>query len=841
MRQPALAIALLVALAAAPGARAQGGPPNSPLSPGPLSPGTPPPPRKPAPTAPPAPEAADAPLAAEPAPEPASSGPVIAAIKVEGNRRVEPDAIRAAMTSKVGQVLSKPRITADLRTLFVLGYFSDIQVDSASAGEGKVDLTVKVVEKPAIRDVRLSGNDELSNDDLKELIDIKSSQILDADALRRNAKKLQDKYVEKGFYLAEVAPRVDPQPDNTVSVVFVINEHAKVQVKAITFVGNERVKGEELRGVMETQEGNFLSFLNSAGTYREEVFQRDLSLIQFAYYDRGFINVRVGKPQVAISPDKKYLFLTVPITEGEPFNVGKIDYSGDILTTKEALAKKVKTAPGALFNRTQLQQDITALNDIYLDQGYCYVNITPLTQVDNERKIVDLTFDAQKGPKCRIERIDIVGNHKTRDRVIRRELRVYESELFSGSGMKASKQRVTALGYFETVEVSQKKGSHEDTVIVEVTVKEKPTGTFQVGFGFSSVESFIFTATVQQNNLLGWGQTASLSAQISSLRSLVQLSYLDPYFLDTNVIFSFDYFRIDADYYGFVRRSNGGDINFGYHLTQDLLGYVAYGLEKVNVDPSGSGLGTGAGVSASNPYSAFSSDTLLANRYRSGLNSTVRLTLTYDRRDNRLFPTSGVYGSGTVEYGPKQLGGTFNFTRYSANARFYQPLLLGIVFKTNANLGYIEGIQGSQLPISELYYVGGINSVRGYYLRTITPTERVGTTSSPDSSLTHNPEFPVGGDKQLVFNFELEFPIVEKIGIRGVIFYDMGNAFAPNENFFQDKHDQVKTPLGLFHSAGVGVRWFSPIGPLRFEWGFPLNKRPTDQSVDFEFTIGNFF
>jgi outer membrane protein insertion porin family len=808
MRSTSSLLVVLLALAASVAARAEGGA-----------------------TAPPPPGSVGSPDAGAPEPGEPRSGPVVQEIKVEGNRRVEADAVRAAMVTKVGHVLEPAKATDDIKALFKLGYFSDVVID-AEPSAGGVTLTVKVTEKPAIKEVKISGNDELSNDDLKDLIDVKASSILDPDALRRNAKKIQDKYIEKGFYLAEVTPKVNPLPDNLVSVVFQIQEHAKVQVKAITFVGNERVSSEDLRSVMETQEGNVLSFITSSGTYREEVFQRDLSLVQFAYYDRGFINVRVGKPQVAITPDKRYLYLTIPITEGEQFNVGKIDFSGDILTTKEDLFKKLRTKTDTVFNRSQLQADIASLNDLYLDQGYAYVNISPLTSVDNERKIVDLTFDVQKGQKTYIERVEIVGNHKTRDRVIRRELRVYEGELFSGTGMKQSKARVTALGFFENVEVTQKKGSADDKVVVQVEVKEKATGTFQVGFGFSSVESFIFTATIQQNNFLGWGQTASVAAQVSSLRSLVQVSYLDPYFLDTNWIFSFDYYRIDADYYGFLRRSNGGDINFGYHLTPDLLLYLAYALEKVDVEPSSTTI-----PGLNNVYAVqFNSNILLANRFRSGWNSTVRLTLTYDKRDNRLFPTAGYYLSGTSEFGPKHLGGTFNFARYTGNGRVYVPLILGAVFKVNGNIGYIQPLQGAQLPISELYYVGGINSVRGYYLRTITPTVRVGSGGTPDSVLT---PFPVGGDKQVTFNFELEFPIVEKIGIRGVLFYDAGNAFAADENFFQDKREQL--PLSLFHSVGFGVRWFSPIGPLRFEWGIPLTKRPIDQSVDFEFTIGNFF
>lgn len=759
-------------------------------------------------------------------------------VKVEGQRRVEADAIRAALINKPGAAYDRLKVTDDIRGLFKLGYFQDVVIEADQVALRRINLTIRVVEKPAIREVKLVGNDELSNDDLKDLVEVKSAQILDREALRKSARKLTDKYVEKGFYLAEVTPEVLPQPDNLVDVHFQIRENAKVQVKAITFVGNGQVSSEELRGVMETQEGNVLSFFTNAGTYREEVFQRDLSILQFAYYDRGFINVRVGKPQVAITPDKRGIFLTVPITEGEPFDLGKIDVTGDLVLPKEKLLARVKSAPAARFNRSQLQADISAINDAYLDEGYAYVNVVPLTDVDADKKIVDLTFEIQKGPRTHIERIDIVGNTKTRDKVIRRELRVYEGELFSGTGMKVSKQRITALGFFENVEVTQKKGTREDTVIIEVAIKEKATGTFQVGFGFSSIESFILTANVQQNNFLGWGQTVSASVQWSSLRSMIQASYFDPYFLDTNWIFATDFSRIDADYYGFLRRSTGGSLTFGYHLLPDLLGYAAYSFEKVNVEPSQfTGTGTASYASA---YANFGTDLLLANRFRSGINSTVKLTLTYDRRDNRLFATSGHYESATVEFGPSQLQGTYNFIRYTGNVRLYYPLIFGAVIKTNLNAGWIQPIQGTQLPISELYYVGGINSVRGYTLRSITPTERVGISGVPDSSLTHNPEFPVGGDKQWTMNLELEFPIVEKIGIRGVLFYDNGNVWAPNENFFQDKRNEL--PLSLYHSVGAGIRWFSPIGPLRFELGIPLTRRlGFDQPTDFQFTIGQFF
>jgi outer membrane protein insertion porin family len=584
------------------------------------------------------------------------------------------------------------------------------------------------------------------------------------------------------------------------------------------------VPPSKLKDVMLTKEGGFLSFVTGEGTYREEVFQRDLAVIQATYYDEGFINVRVDKPTVSLSADKRYIYVTIKVVEGERYDIGKIDFAGDLVVPKEDLAKLMSSTTGQHFSRTQLGQDIQSITDVYYDRGYAYANINPVTAINAETKTVDLTFDVQKGPQVTIERIDVIGNTKTRDKVIRRELRVYEGELYSGTGVRRSKERVTALGFFETVEVTQRPGTQPDTIIVQVEVKEKATGTFQVGLGFSNVENFIFTAQVSQNNFLGWGQSVSASAQISSLRSLVQLSFFDPYFLDTNFLLSADFFRVDAQYVDFTRRSTGGSVSLGYQLVEDLLVNVGYSQEHVSVEAA-PGFG---GV-------------LLANRFLSGVTSSVRLSVTYDKRNNRLFPSKGFIHYGSVEYAPSFLGigsSPFLFTRYTAYSRLYFPLPLGAVFKTNATIGYIQQLDANRpLPVSEFFYLGGINSVRGYLLRSISPTLLAPRSGAPDAPID---QLNVGGNKQLILNLELEFPVFEKAGIRGVVFYDAGNAYAQNESFFQDSSGG-KRPLGLFHSVGFGFRWFSPVGPLRFEWGIPITPRPEDQPILFEFTIGNFF
>lgn len=759
-------------------------------------------------------------------------------VRVEGNRRVEPEAIKRALHTKEGRLFDPAKTADDLRALWALDYFSDVQLLLQRLPRGGVVYVVRVEERPAVREVRLQGNEELSRDDLKDAIDLKPHAILDLDDVRRNVKKIQEKYVEKGYFLAEVSHEIVPVPETfEADVVLVIREHSKVMVKEINFVGVTQVRADELKGVMATREGGHLSFLTGEGTYREELFQRDLAALQAAYYDRGFINMKVEKPWVSISADKRFIYITLKVEEGEPYAIGKLDFSGDLVEERPKLFAKMSSREGELFNRSKLSRDILSLTDLYYDAGYAYANITPVTQVHADARTIDLTFDVQKGQQVSIERIDIVGNSKTRDRVIRREMRVYEGELFSGTGMRRSRERVTALGFFESVEVSHKPGSDNSKVVVQVEVKEKATGTFQVGLGFSNVENFIFTAQISQNNFLGWGWSVAASAQLSSLRSFAQLSFYDPYFLDTNYIFSADFFKMQADYFGFIRDSTGGDLNLGYHIFEDVMFNVTYNREYVSVEP---GRDFDAGVQLAGQFT---------EPGKPNVTSSIRASLTWDERDNRLFPSKGFMLFGSAEFAPelKFLGGNINFARYTAYARHYTnigdflPFLQGLVFKANATFGLIEELGKKEagevgLPISELYYVGGINSVRGYQLRTISPTRGVAASGDPVFGVG---QFHVGGFKQAIFNLELEFPIFEKVGIRGVLFYDAGNVYGKSARFFEDKENDL--PLGMFHSVGFGFRWFSPIGPLRFEWGIPLNRRQDDLPVLFEFTIGNFF
>jgi outer membrane protein insertion porin family len=774
-----------------------------------------------------------APLAA------AAADAVVKAVRVEGNRRVEADAIRASISQKPGSPYDPKAVARDVKAVMKLNLFADVIVEREGSEDAPV-LVYRVVELPTIEETRVSGNEALSKEELKDLVGVKAGGVLDRAAVQRDVKKLQEKYVEKGYFLAEVTSRIDEKPENQVDVIYQVNEHAKVQVKEVRFIGNAQVPADELTPVMQTRAGSLLSFITSMGTFQTEALERDVLALQATYLDKGYVTVKIGRPAVALSPDKRNLYVTIPVEEGERYRIGAVKFTGELLGQEERLRDIVKTHPGEWFSRATVGQDLFAAGDVFKDLGYAYANVTPLTDTDAAKRTVDLTFEVQPGLATTFERIEVVGNDKTRDKVIRRELRIYEGERFSGTGLRQSKQRVNALGFFETVEITTKRGSADDKVIATVEVKERPTGTFQIGAGFSSYENFILTGQISQQNFFGWGQTLSLQIQWSSVRQLGQIQFVEPYFLDTRWTFAFDVYMTEGIYTTFTRRSVGGSMTWGYELSglsawwpfakhlEDMRLFATYTNERVTVTTD-------------------SPSPTARERFNSGTTSSLRLSLQWDKRDNRIFPSNGFFLSGSAEAAPPFLapsalfGQRVNlFTRYGVDARYYHPLFWGIIARGKLTLGLIRDWDADhQVPISELFYVGGINSVRGYRYLSISPRQSVPAAAVPDTGLT---EIAVGGDKQAILNLELEFPLFKGVGVRGVVFGDLGNAFAPGA------YSDPAVSWSLYKSVGFGFRWFSPIGPLRFEWGFPLNRRKNpvtgaveDDAVDFQFTIGNFF
>jgi outer membrane protein insertion porin family len=777
---------------------------------------------------------------------PAMQGRPIERVQFRGNRKVEDDAIRVQLLSKPGTLFDAAKLREDIRAMWKMGFFADVSVEAEVNPSGGLTLTFAVKEKPSIRKVLVAGNQELGLEKINEVIDLELDTIVDIAKIKKNREKIADQYVQKGFYLATVDYELKPVNEAEVDVWFKVDEKAKVKIRDVQFIGNRSINDDELRLAIQTRRQDALSFLNDSGVYSEEAFQRDLLLVSAHYWDKGFANVKVGTPQLRLSRDKEYMYLSIPIDEGPVFKIGSVGFKGDLIGTPTDNLGKIRMRPGTTFSRSQIAEDREKLSAYYQDQGYAYANVSPLTKVDLPNRKISLTYEVARGKRAYFERINIRGNSKTRDKVIRREMKISEGDLFNNTNLEVSKRRVTALGYFENVTVSTKRGSSDEFVEVNVEVSERPTGTFQIGAGFSSVENFIAQAQISQNNLFGRGQTLSVQAQLSSLRQLFLLRFVEPWFLDTEWTFGFDLYNQSRGFGTFFRNSSGGQLTWGYPLSYEARAFLIYKLEDVDITTGSGGIANLGATSA--PIAA----TSVANLFRGGWTSSLRASLQWDSRNNRLFPSGGWYDTVFVEIASQYTGSQNKFLRWGGFIRHYRELWGPFVLHANAEIGVTTSTDPLGVPISERYLVGGIFDIRGYAPRSLGPLL---LTQPPGDVGQTLGQLPLGGNLQVIWNTEIEFPLFKKIGISGVVFYDMGNAYNLEDRYCSGlqrknaaisiKFDPCFRPLesltnGLRKSVGFGFRWFSPIGPLRFEWGIPLDAQPNEDPLVFEFTIGNF-
>ena len=784
----------------------------------------------------------------------AARGLPIIAIEVGGNRRVTREDIKTYLRERVGQSFDPEALSKDVRELWGSGFFDDIEVDLDRTDQG-VGLRFSVRERPSVSKVEFDDNDEIDDDDLKEAIEVKENTVLSYPAIQRSIQKIRDMYAEKGFFLAEAKSEIVPQKNNEVLIRFKVVEHNQVTVRRITFIGNTAVSSDELRAIMYTGASSLLSF-GSGGPFRQDAFERDIAVISALYYDRGFLSVSISTPRVMLTPDRNGIEVSITIDEGPRFKIrqlriyerGPDGREVEPLEGRKHLRGMVRAKSGDYFNRAELLEDLNAVRTLYHDAGYANVDANPETKLDPKTREVDVIVPVIRGPVVYFERIEIAGNTKTRDKVIRREMEIGESKKYSESLLERSKLRITALGYFERVDVSTSEGSAPDKIRVLFEVTERPTGTFQVGAGFSSIESFIATAQVQQANLFGNGQSLALNAQVSGLRQLVNIRFFEPYFLDSKVNFQVELFDQLRTYADFSQSSIGGSVTWGYPIIepelQASLTYTAT-LDQVSTQPATTFFGTSRAISL---YSSLP----LANLFNDGWTSSLRPALTFDTRDNRLFPTKGIYLRASSEVAPSFLGSENQFWRNRLTGRYFYPLGAGFVLKLNQEFGIITSPTADGVPIFARFFLGGIFDVRGFRFRTIGPRLPLTKITDPNSAIIANGAV-FGGNLQYYQNLELEFPIVEAVGIRGVFFTDAGNAWNLERVYCNTGGDGIPYDatnpcfdfpgdmLDLRTSWGFGIRWFSPLGPLRFEWGFPFVPLPYEEKSVFEFTIGNFF
>ncbi|MCO4768733.1 MAG: outer membrane protein assembly factor BamA [Deltaproteobacteria bacterium] len=772
----------------------------------------------------------------------------IGEIRVGGNEKVESEAILEIIRLRTGDILRKEAIAQSIRDTYRLRYFKDVRVEVEDGVDGPIVLIV-VAEKPSIRDVVINGNKKVTTEDIKEVMNLRPFSILSEAKVRSNARKVEDLYLEKGFFLAEVDTTITDEGSNEVTITFDIAENKKVLVKEVNLVGCENVKASYIKARLQTKPAGILPGLGQGGTYRRDTLDTDTEIIQYLYSSFGYVDAQVSKPEVFLSPDKRWVYVTMHVEEGEKYRVGTVDIEGDMIFPKEDLQKLLRTKTGEVYNRVQVAEDVQRVVDKYSAEGFAFANVIPLPRQDRERKVIDLVFDVAKGNEIHLEDVVITGNLSTWDKVIRREVPMVEGQLFRGNDIERTRRRLERLGYFEEVKITTPRGSDPDTLDLAIDVTEKPTGTFSLGAGFSTTESFVFTANISRANFLGLGYTMSLNANLSLGRNLVErgffngensqqqisFSIFDPYFLDTRWTASLSIFSVNRTYQ-VSEFSRGLNVSFGHYIgkNDDAQASLRYSLETVGL--------TSLRETQKRQYGG--------QLYRSGTKSSLTASLIWDKRDNRITPTKGFYLTGSAElaggFGTRAneetgeaakvvnlLGGDFRFLRLQANWRFFYPLGTPLlVFRWNLSVGYVKSLDGTLVPFTERYRSGGINSIRGFQPLSLGPQVRYLVNSDPVHS---SRSIPIGGTASLVNNLEIEFPIIPPAQVRGVVFFDSGNAFGGlygTEPF---------NPANIRLSAGFGVRWRSPMGPLRFEWGFPINRKPGEQGQVFEFTIGSFF
>lgn len=737
-------------------------------------------------------------------------------VVVTGNRRIESSAIMTAIKLKSGDTFFEEKIDEDIKSIFSLGFFTDVKAEKATSEKGII-ITYKVTEKPVIREIIFEGNKALSSDKLKEALVIKTNSIFSQKDMLASIAKIKKLYTDDGYSQAEIEPVKENISPYEIKLTLKINDGDKILIREIRFEGNKAFKASKLKGLMETKEKWWLSWLTSAGVYKEDLLKNDMLLVTEHYMNNGYINFKVAEPKVELSTDKKALIVSILLTEGDKFSTGQLDFKGDILGTKEELARRLKMKTGDVFSRGALRQEIFSLTDVYADKGYAFANVNPLTTMNIEKKIIDIVFDFEKGEKVYIDRINIAGNTKTRDKVIRREMRVAEGELYNGTGIKKSKQNMMNLGFFEEAVIATSKGTSDNKLNLDVNVKEKATGTFSIGGGYSSLDGFVAQGSIQQSNLFGLGLKSNASASLGGKSSSYSLGVTEPHFLDTNWSIGGDIYRSEREYADYTKRTTGADIKAGYQISDTLSTFMLYKYETSKIFDESFAL-----LESKRLYPEISTAT-------DSTTSAVIASISRNTTDYRLDPSSGMTNSLSVEFAG--LGGTNKYLRSIAQTAQFVPVGLGTVFMVRGTIGHIAEA-GATIPIDEKFYIGGISTVRGYAGRTVSPYLLIPQYNAVTGVKYNEDRAYIGGDTEFFLNAEYTFPLIKEAGVKGVLFYDIGNAADGVGDTFSD----------LLASYGFGIRWFSPIGPLRLEYGIPLNPRAgIDKNGKIEFSIGSFF
>ncbi|HVO65857.1 MAG TPA: outer membrane protein assembly factor BamA [Syntrophales bacterium] len=728
-----------------------------------------------------------------------ASGMRIAKIEFKGNRKIESSAINQVLKTAKGNLFSEADLSTDIKAIYKMGYFDDVAADIINTPDGKI-ITFIVKEKALISEIRIKGYKGVDKGDIENALTFKVKQILNPEKIATSIEKIKALYDSKGYYNAEIKYEVSKEGEKDVIVTFNIMENERLYIKTISFDGTRVFTDKELKNLMTTTEKGFFYLFTDSGILKRDQLKQDTNKIAQFYLNHGYINVQVGEP--VITHDRKGIYIKIPVVEGKQFKVGKVDITGDTLSVPRAeLLDKLKINKAEFYNRESIIKDMEYLSQVCNDDGYANADVAPRTVPQEKEQAVDVTYNIKKGNQVYINRITFTGNTKTRDKVLRRQLSINEGDLYNSSKLKQSYNNLNQLRYFEEVNFQTEKGPDETLTDVNIGVKEKPTGMFSIGGGYSATDHAIGTAQISQQNLFGRGQTLSLKASLGGVSSLYELSFIEPWLFDIPLWSKFDLWNSYRQYDSYNLYTTGFGMTFGYPLSflgKGVSGYIGYKFSSFNV--------TDVLDTASQ---------LIKDQAGKTTSSTLSASIRRDTTDDYIFPTKGSRNVAGVDFVGGPLLGDEKFIRYGVKSTWFFPLPLDTVFAVQGQGGYIQGSSDvKEVPIYERYYLGGLGSLRG--LRDVGPRDPV----TGD---------PLGGFTMLCFTAEFVFPIIKNAGIKGVIFYDTGNAW--DSGYHLDD---------LRQTAGLGVRWYSPIGPLRLEWGYVLDRKDFEPASRWEFTIGMF-
>ena len=735
-------------------------------------------------------------------------------IRVEGLQRVEPGTVFASMPVRVGDTYTDDKGAAAIRALFALGLFKDVRLET----QGDV-LLVVVEERPTVAGLEFIGLKEFDKDvlikALKE-VGLSEGRPYDKALADKAEQELKRQYIGRSLYAAEVVTTATPVERNRVNLSFSITEGSPAKIKQIQIVGNKAFSESTLRDQFNLDMGNWMSWYTKSDRYSRTKLNGDLESLRSYYLARGFLEFRIDSTQVSMSPDKQEMSITINITEGERFVVSAVRLEGNYLEKGDEFKTLVKVQPGQPYNAETVAETTKAFTDLFGKFGFAFARVEARPEIDRSQNRVVIVLQADPSRRAYVRRIQVAGNNRTRDEVVRREMRQLEASWYDGDKIKLSRDRINRLGFFTEVNVeTQEVPGAPDQVDLLVSVTEKPTGSITLGAGFSSYEKVALTFGITQENAFGSGNYLAFQVNTSKYNRNIVVSSTDPYFTENGISRTIDlFYRTTRPYYGDLNAYSlvnaGVGLRFGVPLTEKDTVFVGGNVEQTQIRE-----GTGLPDAYTNYSNLFGSTS-----------RALPLTLGWasDERDSALVPTRGRYQRVYADY---SVAGDARYYRANYQLQQYLPLGKQYTLAFNTDLGYGAGVSGRPFPIFKNYYVGGLGSVRGYMQGTLGPIR-------PNSSINSNPVY-LGGTKKVVLNGEFIGPFPgtgNDKTLRMFAFVDAGYAYGEN--------DPVRLSE-LRSSYGVGLSWISPMGPLKFSYALPLKQHPEDKIQKLQFQIGTTF